>query len=390
MILYLDCSSGISGDMFLAALIDLGVSTGWLEETLRSCIPERFSIRQKRLLRGGINANSITVKVQKEKSSRKLKDIRRLIEGAPLSEWVQKKALEVFTSLFEVEAGIHGVSIEEAHLHELAATDCLVDVIGVLLSLEHLGVKEVYASSVNLGGGRVQSSHGMLPVPAPATAELLKGIPVYSSTEEAELTTPTGAALLRALVISFGPLPPVVIDRIGYGAGTRELSGQPNILRAFLGTPADSRPSEGEEELLTVLETNIDDMNPQVYEYLMERLLAAGALDVYFTPVVMKKSRPGVLITVLSRDEDTPVLKDILFKETTTLGVRFHQVRRTCLKREVVRRDTIFGPVRFKVFKKDGKTIFQPEYEDIKTIARREDLPLLEVIRRLRRQESEE
>ncbi len=378
-IAYLDCSSGISGDMLLGAFSDLGVPLEDLLKNLKETLRNEFRIEKKEVKRKGIRATKIDVVVRDGQAGKRFRDIKALIEHSKLKDSVKEKTLEVFTNIFEAEAKVHGISREDVHLHELAAIDCLVDVIGTLLCIDYLELKEIYASSVNVGGGQVNTSHGLLPVPAPATAELLKGIPVYSSGVTQELTTPTGAAILRSIVKGFGPMHEMIIQKIGHGAGSMELQEQPNILRVFVG---EKIPNSGEETVV-VMETNIDDMNPQVYEYLIEKLLREGALEVYLTPVIMKKSRPGTLLTLLSKREDTQKLKDIIFAETTTLGIRYHEVRRSILRRSIQEKETEFGRIRFKVVEYNGIKRYYPEYEDIKKIAKDKGIPLRELMKRL-------
>jgi|Deesub1362B_J571_1020462.scaffolds.fasta_scaffold00080_49 hypothetical protein len=378
-IAYLDCSSGISGDMLLGAFSDLGAPLEHLLKNLKESLRNEFRIEKKEVKRKGIRATKIDVVVKDGQAGKRFRDIRALIEHSKLKDSVKEKALEVFTNIFEAEAKVHGILREDVHLHELAAIDCLVDVIGTLLCIDYLELKEVYASSVNVGGGHVNTSHGLLPVPAPATAELLKGIPVYSSGVMQELTTPTGAAILRSIVKGFGPMHEMIIQKIGHGAGSMELQEQPNILRVFVG----EKIPNSNEETVVVMETNIDDMNPQVYEYLIEKLLREGALEVYLTPVIMKKSRPGTLLTLLSKREDTQKLKDIVFAETTTLGIRYYEMRRSILKRNIQEKETEFGKIRFKVVEYNGIKRYYPEYEDIKKIAKDKGIPLRELIKRL-------
>jgi hypothetical protein len=378
-IAYLDCSSGVSGDMLLGAFSDLGVPLEHLLKNLKETLRDEFRIEKKEVKRKGIRATKIDVVVRDGQAGKRFRDIRALIEHSKLKDSVKEKALEVFISIFEAEAKVHGMPPEEVHLHELAATDCLIDVIGTLLCIDYLELKEIYASSVNVGSGQVSTSHGLLPAPAPATAEILKGIPVYSTTVMQELTTPTGAAILRSIVKGFGPMPEMIIQKIGYGAGSMELQEQPNILRVFLG----ERTTESNDETVVVMETNIDDMNPQIYEYLIERLLKEGGLEVYLTPVIMKKSRPGTLLTILSRREDIPKLKEIIFAETTTLGIRYYEMKRSILKRSIQEKETEYGKIRFKVVEYNGKKRYYPEYEDIKKIAKDKGIPLRELMKRL-------
>jgi hypothetical protein len=308
-------------------------------------------------------------------------EMEDIVVRSRFSEGVIEKSLSVIRNIFAAEAGAHGKRPRNVHLHELGSADTVIDVVATVVCLDLLGIEKMYCSPVNVGGGFVGTAHGRLPVPAPATALLLKDAPVYSSGIQSELTTPTGAAIAKTLASGFGPMPLMRLRAVGAGAGDRDFKEAPNVLRAFIGEAQE----DAAEEEIAVMETNIDDMNPQVYEYVMERVFEAGALDVWLTPVIMKKSRPAVVLSVICRKKDTDALKDIIFRETTTLGIRQYAAGRTTLERSLETEKTAFGPVRFKSAKRGGKAVKTPEYEDCKRIARETGIPLLAVIRKLSR-----
>lgn len=391
-IAYLDCSSGISGDMCLGALVDTGVPIKKLKDELRKIHLKRWDLALKKVKRAGFRATKVDV-VQSSKfkvrSSRKWKDIEKIIRKSSLSTGIKQKGLRIFRRLFEAEAKVHGERFDSAHLHELGAVDCIIDIFGTIIGLEILGIERVYVSPVNTGSGFVKTAHGVLPVPAPATAELLKGIPVYSDGTDFELTTPTGAVIIKELSSFSGVMPEMTIERIGIGAGDKELKNKANVLRIFIGEllahpPLPTSIRGGEGGVITVIETNIDDMNPQIYEYVMERLFQAGALDVYFTQIMMKKNRPGIKLTALCNNKDKDLLMDIILKETTTIGLRFYETNRRVLQREIKRINTKLGKIRVKASKlEDNTTRITPEYEDCKKLAKKLKLPLIDVLRSL-------
>ncbi len=376
-IAYIDCSSGASGDMLLGALIDGGVSIDYIKEHLKSLRLDNYQISSRTVNRAGIQAVKLDVRVkEEEKEARKWKDIERIISESNLKDRIKEKGLRIFKSLFLAESHVHGTSYDKTHLHELGAIDCIVDIIGFLIGIDYLGIEEITVSPINVGSGTTKTSHGILPIPAPATAELLKGIPVYSSGMAVELTTPTGAAILKEAATGFGTFPEMVIDTIGYGAGGKDLKGQPNVLRLFIG-----RPSHLQKDKLTVIETNIDDMSPQIYDHLMEKLLKSGANDVYLTPIIMKKGRPAIKLTVLVADGKRDILCNIIFNETTTIGIRHYEVSREKLKREIKTIQTEYGRVRVKIASRNNERLnVSPEYEDCKKIADKHSIPLKKVI----------
>jgi pyridinium-3,5-bisthiocarboxylic acid mononucleotide nickel chelatase len=376
---YLDCFSGISGDMTLGALVDLGLDLDWLEAELRRLPLDGFALEAQTVHVSGIRATRVSVRVAENPPHRHWRDIRALIDASPCSEAVRRRGSAVFGRIAEAEAAIHGVPADQVHFHEVGGTDALVDVLGACLGFEKLGIDAVGASPLPQGRGLVQCAHGGLPVPAPATVAILKGIPVYGVDVEAELVTPTGAALAAGLAGSFGPLPAMVVEAVGYGAGTRQLADRPNLLRIFLGRRAD-REAAVVEESVTVIETAVDDMNPEIFGHLMARLFADGALDVCWIPVQMKKNRPGTLVQVVCRPADRETMIARIFSETTSLGVRHDTVRRRALARRLETRESPLGPVTVKrIVDPAGNVRLAPEYEDCRRIAAARDLPLREV-----------
>ncbi len=381
---YLDCSSGISGDMFLAALIDAGLDPKVLLKELKKAALGFYEFKRTRAVRGGLAGTRVEIVAPPEQAERKLPEIETLLKASDLGEKVKERAVKIFERLAEAEGRLHGKPADQVHFHEVGAVDALVDVVGACAGIELLEVSELVCSPLNVGAGQVKAEHGSLPVPAPATAELLKGIPVYSTGVETELVTPTGAAIVSTLASSFGPLPSMKIERIGYGAGEREVPGQPNIARLFLGEPVErveAKPGAPGDELISVIEANLDDMSPQLYGYLVDQALAAGALDVTCCPVQMKKNRPGFTVTILARTERADALAQLLFEQTTTIGVRIHESRRKVLERDLVSVETPYGSVHVKVAKRDGKTVnVAPEYDDCQRLAAEKSVPLKQVI----------
>ena len=383
MFAYFDCFSGISGDMTLGALLDLGVPLEWLKEQLHRVPLNEFDIVVSPAQRHGIQAASVQVKILDNKTSRNYADIRDLIGNSPLSDTVKSTSLAIFKRLAEAEARIHNCTVDHVHFHEVGGVDALVDIVGSTLSLDYLKVKNIAASPIPLGRGFVTCSHGNLPVPAPATLGILAGVPVYGTDIPHELVTPTGAAIIRSLAQRFEPLPEMVIERIGYGAGRRDLEDRPNLLRILLAAKPESGV-DGDQKLaedqITIVETCIDDMNPEVFGYVMERLFEDGALDVYWIPVHMKKNRPGTMLQVLCRDESRDRLIDRVLSETTTTGVRYYQSRRRLLGRDQLKIKTTFGVIPVKRIRDPrGNIRLVPEYEVCRQIAFEKNIPLREV-----------
>lgn len=381
---YLDCSSGVSGDMFLAACLDAGLDRERLQSELASLELGPYEFKIEHVMRGGLAGTHVEISAPGKQPHRHLKPIEELIESSSLGARVKERSRAIFRRLGEAEARLHAQPIEKVHFHEVGAVDAIVDIVGACVALDLLGIEDLAASPLNLGYGRVSAAHGSLPVPAPATAELLRGIPVYSSGVEAELVTPTGAAIVSTLATEFGPLPPMKIDRIGYGAGTRELPGHPNLLRLMIGQRTanpELRTTNPDAEVVAVIETSVDDMSPELYGYLVERALAAGALDVSCTAIGMKKNRPGLEIRLLARPEQAEALADLVFAETTTLGLRISRAERRVLEREFVSVETPYGAIRVKVGRRNGQVVnVAPEFEDCRRAAVERGVPLKQVM----------
>ncbi len=425
-IAYLDCFSGISGDMFLGALVDAGVSAKLLEDTVATLdIGARLKI--SRVTRSGISATKVDVYTNGEKDlpreifwekqerqqthshadthshgpahshthdhhhevdhshGRTLPEIRRIIDHASISATARQTAIKIFEALGQAEAEIHNTSIDQVHFHEVGAVDAMVDIVCAAVGAESLAIDEWICSPLNVGGGTVKCAHGTLPVPAPATLKLLSNAPVYSSGPQVELVTPTGAAIVKTLASRFTPFPAMKIEKAGYGAGTRNFPDHPNLLRLTIGETAQaeeaSKLAGTASETIAVLEANLDDLSPQVLAYAMERLLTEGALDVFSVPIQMKKSRPGALLTVLAKTEDASRLTNLIFAETTTLGVRRCEEQRQTLSRRWETVATTWGPVRIKIANMNGSiSNYAPEYEDCRKLAEANHVPLKTVL----------
>jgi len=443
-IAYLECFSGMSGDMFLGALIDAGVPPQVLQKTVAELgVGARLEI--SRVVRSGISATKVDVWADGEKDlpreeywarqqqgvarapspaqaqhehghhhehqqdhqhssgsgisrtgvsapqshehGRGLAEIREIIGKAAISDTARKTAIAIFEALGAAEAKVHATSIEKVHFHEVGAVDAMVDIVCAVVGAEALGVDEIICSPLNVGGGMVKCAHGIFPVPAPATVELLIGAQVYSSGVQAELVTPTGAAIVKILAGRFAAFPEMKIEKSGYGAGSREFPGHPNVVRLTIGEADSVLEGKTASEIVTVLEANLDDLNPQVFGYVMDRLLEEGALDVFGVPVQMKKNRPGMLLTVLCKQEDTSKLTELIFAETTTLGVRRREEVRQTLARRWENVRTQWGEVRIKIASMNGTvTNYAPEYEDCRRIAAEHRVPLKTVMQEASRQ----
>jgi uncharacterized protein (TIGR00299 family) protein len=392
--LYFDCFSGASGDMILGALLDLGLPLDDLRGALGSLTVDLGSISATRVLRAGVSATRFHVGPQDHEHAQahthahahahdhshahdhhhhSLKEIAGFIQRSALSQAGKARAIHLFERLAEAEAAIHAMPVERVHLHEVGAIDSIVDIVGAVYGLEQLGADRIVSSPLNVGGGTVTCAHGVFPVPAPATARLLSGVPVYAGDVHMELVTPTGALIVTGYADSFGPMPPITIAKIGYGAGDRDPKGHPNVLRLIVGE------GEGTHQAHRVVEITceIDDMNPQLFGPLMEQLHQAGALDVFYAPVQMKKGRPGTLVTVLARPGDREKLSGILFAETTTIGVRYQEMTRECLEREFTGLETPVGTIQFKIASRAGRILnASPEFEDCARIAAQKGLPI--------------
>jgi len=373
-------STGISGDMFISGLLDLGLDESWLRETIKSVLPEDVEIVTWKDTRGGISGTRFQVKSSEEESHRSLSEIIEIIEAAALPDFVRKRSIEMFELLAEVEAGIHGVEVEEVRFHEVGALDSIADIVGASGGIWKIDPDKVYSTPVNLGRGTVSTAHGQLPVPAPATAEILSRCeaPTYSGDLDVELTTPTGALILHAFVDEF-VRPGMKLENLGYGLGSREVEGRGNFLRVTLGTAeGDGNTPDGAHEL--IMETNIDDMNPEFFPAVEEKLMEAGALDVFKTTVQMKKNRPGVKLTVICDRKNEEELAKIIFRETTTLGVRVKEVRRRKLDREINQVSTEYGNVKIKVGYLDGSAVnYSPEFESCRKLSEKTGKPLKEI-----------
>jgi uncharacterized protein (TIGR00299 family) protein len=374
-VLFIDCTAGASGDMLLGALVDLGVPLAALKRELSKLPVSGFRITRSSGVRSGVQGTHLRVATPGDRGYRHWSDFERILGKSRLPSGVKSRSLALIRRLFEAEAEVHGETAESVHLHELGSLDTLVDVVGAVAGLELLGVSEVVSSEVNVGSGSIETEHGRTSVPAPATALLLRGAPVFSDGDELERTTPTGALLVTGLSTRFGPIPRMTVRKVGYGLGTKDPEqGRPNALRLVLG----EREGGGSETVL-VLEATIDDMTPQQMGHLHETLLEAS-LDVFLTPVLMKKNRPGVNVTVIARPEAGERVREILFTEGTTLGVRYHEVRRHALERRFVDVETRYGNVRVKEGILGGKVVNRaPELEDCRKLAIEKNVPLKNV-----------
>ena len=367
--------------MTLGALVDAGCNLAEMESHLRRLPLPGWKISSEKVVRRGFRARQVKVESSDPQRHRSLSDILQLIERAGLLPSIAERASRIFQRLGEAEALVHGMPIEKVHFHEVGAVDAIVDIVGAAAGFELLGVEKFFCSALNVGGGRVETQHGSLPVPAPATAELLRGAPTYSNGIQRELVTPTGAAIVATIAAEFGPQPEMTVAAIGLGAGSAQLTEQPNVLRLFVGEAVALRDDATLEEDILVLEANLDDMSPQVYGYFAERALEAGALDVFSIPVQMKKNRPGQLVTVLCKPADREKLTDLLFRETTTLGVRQSHVQRRTLQRESVAVETSLGSIRMKIARLNGHILnVAPEYEDCQKVAAERGVPLKQVL----------
>ena len=416
-LLYFDCFSGISGDMILGALIDAGLPFDDLKRALGTLAVSGYHLHASRVLRAGVSATKFTVHDHDHAhdhhdhddhahddhdhahgatdhahvhgprhdhvhphahAHRSLPEIFSLIDTSALSASGRDRAKALFQRLAEAEAAIHQMPVDQVHLHEVGAVDSIIDIVGAVFALEWFGADQIVASPLNVGGGMVQSAHGLFPVPAPATVKLLGDAPIYSGTVQKELVTPTGALIVSSYASSFGPIPAMSIERVGYGAGDHDFASTPNVLRVLVGRPtAAARPGA---ERVVVVECEIDDMNPQLFGVAMDRLYAAGALEVFYVSAQMKKNRPGTLLTVVAPPERREALSEIIFRETTTIGLRYSEVDRECLERQLVTVDTPVGTVRFKLAWRDGRLVNAvPEFEDCAALAVANNLSVKEV-----------
>ena len=377
-VLYFDCAMGLAGDMVLAALLDAGADRAAVDRAVATLPLDGVELVVERTLKNGFAANRIEVRHPEQHAHRGLSDCLEVVGAATMSDGARGLVARLFRAIAEAEAGVHGTSVEEVHFHEVGAIDSIVDIVGCAVAFDSLGVDTVISGAVPVGRGSVRIAHGVCPLPAPATAALLRGVPLAHSPVEAELTTPTGAAIVAELADRFEPLPPMTIDAIGYGAGSRSFPEHPNLLRVFLGTLV----AEPNRDVVDLLETNLDDTTGEIIGHTRERLLTAGALDVYTIPIDMKKDRPGTCLSVLARPGDRDALEQILFQETGTLGVRRSRLERSVLPRQPHVVETPYGRIAGKLaIRPDGQSIFTPEFESCRTIAIERGVPLREVYR---------
>jgi len=376
-IAYFDCFAGISGDMVLGALIGAGASAQKLQESLAGLDIGHYDLEVGATVKGHIAATDVRLVVSGQpERHRRLSDILDILDRSRLSDRVKKTADRIFTRLAEAEAAVHGTSVDEVHFHEVGAVDAIIDIVGTAICLELIGAPKVVSSPMPTFHGFVSGTHGTFPLPAPATMELLRGVEWRALDADGELVTPTGAAIITAIASEFGPMPSMTVERIGYGAGKRDYEF-PNVLRVLLGEASDEGPSP---ERAILVETNIDDLNPQFYDSVMDHLFAAGALDVYLTPIQMKKNRPGTLLSVLCPPEGARAMAEILLSETSTLGVRMTPTDRICLGRRWEEVETEFGTIRIKIGELDGRVVnASPEYEDCRRAAEEHRVPVKQV-----------
>jgi pyridinium-3,5-bisthiocarboxylic acid mononucleotide nickel chelatase len=378
-VVYFDCPSGASGDMVLGALVDVGIEVGVLRAELEKLRVGGWTLTARPVRRGAFRATKVDVEIAQDvpREHRRLRDIASILGASGLAPSIVSTAARIFTRLAEAEARVHDSAVDDVHFHEVGAVDAIVDVTGAVIALDLLRAEAVHVSALPVGGGFVDGVHGRMPIPAPGTAELLRGFPVIDTGVRAELVTPTGAAILTTLASAAGRMPAMTVERIGYGAGGRDLAETPNVLRCFVG----ETPFTGGDETVAQVETTIDDMSPQLYEPLMERLFTAGALDVFLTPVIMKRSRPGTVLTALCPPERVADLSRVLFEESPTIGVRWSEVRRARLAREIVTLPTAYGALPFKVSRLDGRVVtVTPEFAEVARVAREKSLPVREVL----------
>ena len=377
-IAYFDAPTGLSGNMILASLLDAGLSLAYLKKELKKLGIAGYDIVLKKVIRQNIGAKYLDVSISEKEPRRSINDIYRIISKSRLKSKIKEMSLKIFKRLYGAECGAHGKRI--GHLHETGATDAIVDIVGTVIGLDKLGIEEIYCSSLPMGHGTIRHAHGRLPNPAPATAQLLKGVPVYKKQIRAELVTPTGAAIMTTLAKKFDIMPKLELKSVGSGAGTFDLS-EPNVLRIFIGNADVSF----NEDVVCLLETNIDNMNPELYDHVIKRLMSSGALDAYITPILMKKNRPSVKLSVISSIGNRQRLLDMMFRETTTLGVRTYLVKREKLDRDVVAKKTSYGTIRLKVGRRGGRIYnVAPEYEDCVKASIRTNIPLKNVIDKAR------
>ena len=380
--LYFDCFAGASGNMILGALVDAGVSAADLRTELEKLNLAGFEMEIEKVDRSGISSSHVEIRVPDEKTHRHLPEIERIIGESSLSESVKARSIEIFRKLAESEASVHGIELSKVHFHEVGALDAIIDIVGTCIAFEMLGIEQFACSKIHVGSGFVNMAHGMFPVPPPAVASLLTGIPFYSTEIEGELITPTGAAIIASVCNGYGSIPEIKLEAVGYGAGTRTYQKFPNVLRVMIGwaEPLGAQ-AENERDDLVLLETNIDDLSPQILGHFMERALSEGALDCWFTAIQMKKNRPATLVSVLAKAADRETFLDMLYRETSTIGVRVQSVYRYALERRRREIETEFGHIAIKVASKDGEVLnSKAEFEDIRLAAEANGRTVKEVV----------
>ena len=377
--LYFDCFAGASGNMVLGALIAAGVDADALKTELNKLNLPDFELSVEKVDRSGISSTHVRVEIPDEKNHRHLPEIERIINDSSLSDSVKERAIAIFNRLAEAEASVHGIELSKVHFHEVGAFDAIIDIVGSCIGFEMLGIEQFAASKIHVGSGFVDMAHGKFPVPPPAVAELLEDVPFYSTEIEGELITPTGAAIITTLADDYGPIPELTLEATGYGAGTRTYDKFPNVLRVMIGQTSALKRSD-ERETLSVLETNIDDLSPQILGHFMERALGEGALDCWFTPIQMKKNRPATLVSLLCKAADEQRFLELFYRETSTIGVRIQHVERASLEREVTTVSTEFGDISVKAAYSRGEVVNrQPEFEDVKAAAAASGVPVKQV-----------
>ncbi len=381
-IAYFDCFSGISGDMTLGALVDLGLDQDYIESELLKLKLNGYKLSFKNVKKHGISGTKAQVELlhhehqDRQHHGRHLSDIKKLIEESKLDDNIKQKAISIFINLGEAEAKVHNVNIEEVHFHEVGAIDSIVDIVGSVIGITALNIEKIYSSPLPLGGGFAKSSHGVIPIPAPATVELLKGIPIRETSIQSELVTPTGAAIIVTLASGFGSIPEMTVENVGYGSGSKDFNEQPNMLRIITGKSKEDLDNDS----ITVIETNIDDMSPQLYDLLMDKLFELGALDVFLTPIIMKKNRPAIKLTVILDQSDVQKACLCILKETTTMGLRIYETKRKKLSREIKELKTKYGVVRVKLGKIGDEVIkVIPEYDDCKKLATEHNVSIMHI-----------
>jgi len=376
-IAYLDCFSGVSGDMLVGSLLDAGLPFEELERIVSGLNLDRFTISAKKEGRNNIFGTQFHVSLkEKHQKARYLNDIKEIITNGDIPLAVVEKCISIFEKLAITEGEIHHISPDELHFHEVGAVDSIIDIVASVVGIYLLGIEKLFVSRMPVGKGIITSAHGKIPLPSPATIALLKGVPIYDSGQEVEIITPTGAALITSLCSSFGPMPSMIVERVGYGVGSRTLADRPNLLRILIGNDIDKQRSE----TVVVLESNLDDMSPELLGYLMDRLFDAGAKDVTFSHIQMKKNRPGIQLQVIGQPEDKDRLSNIIFKESTTLGIRFNYSQRSILTRGELMVESPWGKMRVKkVINQGGETALLPEYEECRRVAKANNLALRDI-----------